>query len=89
MKLINEKKYNNQLQKVYQILKEEPLTMKETDVKSGIMRESICRYISTLLKQGRIAITRKRKCTITGYPSVNEYTSNPDLFPMDNQLHLF
>ncbi len=89
MKLINQKKINTQLNRVYQTLKEEPLTMKETDVKSGIMRESICRYISTLLKQDRIAIIRKRKCTVTGHNNVNEYTADPNLFPVSNQLNLF
>lgn len=81
--------FNNQLTDVYNALKIKPMTMKEIDVFTGIMRENICRHVDTLLKPGRIAIVRKRKCKITGHPFVNEYTANPDLFPKSNQLKLF
>lgn len=84
-----DKHFKVQLQRVYYALKEKPMTMKETDVYTGVMRENICRYIDILFEQGKIAITRKRKCTITNYPYVNEYTTNPDLFPKNNQLELF
>ncbi len=88
MKTGNEK-FKAQLVKVYKAFTEKPMTMKEADVYTGVMRESICRYVNTLLKEGRLAILRKRKCTITGYPYVNEYTGNPDLFPQSKQLKLF
>lgn len=84
-----DKHFKVQLQRVYNALKEKPMTMKETDIYTGVMRENICRYIDILFEQGKIAIIRKRKCTITGYPYVNEYTTNPDLFPKNNQLELF
>lgn len=83
------KHYKAQLAKVYKAFTEKPMTMKEADVYTGVMRENICRYVDELLEQGRIAIVRKRKCTITGYPYVNEYTGNPDLFPQSNQLEIF
>ena len=82
-------KFKAQLVKVYNALMYKPMTMKEADVYTGVMRENICRYVDTLLDQGRIAILRKRKCTITGYPYVNEYTANPNLFPKTSQLELF
>lgn len=81
--------FKAQLRKVYEALMQKPMTMKETDVYTGVMRENICRYIDTLFEQGKIAILKKRKCTITGFPYVNEYTTNPDLFPKSNQLKLF
>lgn len=79
----------NQLKKVYSAFKAKPLTMKEADVSTGVMRENICRYVRTLLSEGKIAVRRKRKCKITGYPLVKEYTGNPDLFPKSNQLEMF
>ena len=82
-------KFKAQLAKVFQALKEKPMTMKEVDVYTGIMRENVCRYIDTLLEQERIAVIRKRKCNITGYPYVNEYTGDPSLFPKSNQLKIF
>ena len=78
-----------QLLKVYNAFKVKPMTMKEADVFTGVMRESICRHVGTLLEQGRIAVVRRRRCTVTGYPYVNEYTADPDLFPKSNQLVLF
>ncbi len=82
-------KFKAQLKKVYQAFQEQPMTMKEVDVYTGVMRENICRYVDTLLDQERIAVRRKRRCTITGYPLVNEYTADPSLFPKSNQLKMF
>lgn len=83
------KQFTAQLKKVYKALKQKPMTMKEVDIYTGVMRESICRYIGTLLDQNKIAVIKKRKCSITGYPYVNEYTANPSLFPKSNQLKMF
>ncbi len=84
-----DKQFKAQLTKVYKAFADKPMTMKEADVYTGVMRENICRYVDTLLEQGRIAIIRKRKCSVTGYPYVNEYTTNPNLFPQSNQLKMF
>jgi hypothetical protein len=78
-----------QLVKVYNALKERPMTMKEVDVVTGVMRESVCRHISTLREQNRVAVIRKRKCSITGYLKVLEFTTDPSLFPEPNQIKLF
>lgn len=79
----------NQLKTVLAVLKQKPMTMKEIDLSTGIMRENVCRYIDMLLDTGEIALIRKRKCSVTGYPFVNEYTGNKELFPKSNQLKLF
>lgn len=81
--------FKAQFKKVYQAFKDKPMTMKEADVYTGVMRENICRYVNMLLENERIAILKKRKCTITGFPNVNVYTGNPDLFPKSNQLKMF
>ena len=69
-----DKQFRAQLKRVYEAFKVKPMTMKEVDVYTGIMRENICRYVSQLLELGLIAISKKRRCSITGYPKVNEYT---------------
>lgn len=74
--------------KVLEAIRIKPLTMKEIDIKTGVMRENVCRHINTLLEENKIAEIRKRKCTITGHNKVMEYTANPDLFPPTNQLDL-
>ena len=81
--------FKTEQKKVLEALKIKPMTMKEVFVETGVMRENICRYVVILLETGRIKITQKRKCTITGHTSVNEYTGNPELFPKTNQLNLF
>lgn len=79
---------DNQLKKVLTALYVKPMTMKELDVYTGIMRENICRHIKTLLDTNKVAVIKKRKCTITGHNNVNEYSTNPDLFPQSNQLDI-
>ena len=84
-----DKNFQAQLNKVYQAFMEKPRTMKEVDICTGVMRENVCRYVNTLLSQKRIAVRRKRKCNVTGYPYVNEYTGDPALFPKTDQLQMF
>lgn len=86
---IKDNKFKAQLKRVYEAFKEKPMTMLEADVYTGVMRSNICRYVDVLLDQDRIAFIKKRKCTITGYPYVNEYTGDPELFPKSDQLNLF
>lgn len=78
-----------QSDKVYQALKIRPMTMKEVDVYTGVMRENCCWYFNHLLEQGKIAFIKKRRCSITGYPHVGEYSADPSLFPSSNQLKMF
>lgn len=83
-----DKHFQAQLIRVYNALKNKPMTMLEADKDTGVMRSNICRHLAKLRKQNKIAITRKRRCSITGY-LVSEYTGNPDLFPRSKQLELF
>ena len=82
-------KLTDQLEIVLQAFKKKPMTMKEADFYTGVMRENICWYVRTLLNEGKIAFLRKRRCKVTGYPSVKEFTGNPELFPKSNQLKIF
>ena len=79
----------DQLKSVFNAFFEYPKTMKEVDAETKIMRENICRYVSTLRNENRISLVGYRKCNITGNPKVGIYTTNPDLFPKSNQLELF
>lgn len=79
----------DQLNVIFNAFFESPKTMKEVDKETGIMRESICRYIKTLRKKKKIALVGYRKCNVTGHGNVGIYTTNPDLFPISNQLKLF
>ena len=57
--------FQNQFDIVCNAFFNEPQTMKEVDVLTGIMRENICRYVQFLRKQKSIFVVKKRKCNIT------------------------
>lgn len=80
---------NDQISIVFKAFFESPKTMKEVDKETGIMRENICRYIRYFRQQKQIALVGYRKCKVTGNGKVGTYTTNPDLFPVSNQLKLF
>lgn len=71
----------DQLSVIYEAFLNRPMTMKEADVSTGIMRENICRYVSKLMKQGKIALIKKRYCSITNHWA-GEYTTDPEKFPI-------
>ena len=79
----------NQMKSIYNAFFEYPKTMKEVDAETNVMRENICRYVSELRNQNRIALVGYRTCKVTGNPKVGTYTTNPDLFPKSNQLKMF
>ncbi len=54
-----------ELKKVYNILFQQPLTMKEAFVKTGVLRENICWHIRELRLSNRVFFVRKRSCSIT------------------------
>lgn len=80
---------NDQLNIVFNAFFESPKTMKEVDKETGVMRESICRHVKTLRASNKIVLVGYRKCKETGHGKVGIYTTNPDLFPLSNQLKLF
>lgn len=82
------KNRTTQLQKVYDTFYQQPLTMKEADGVSGIMRESICRYCKVLKERNQLHVAGKRLCSVTQHMATL-YTSNYELLPPSRQLKLF
>lgn len=80
---------DNQMNIIFNAFFECPKTMKEVDNETGIMRESICRYVRALKAQNKIQLISLRKCKITNCDGVGEYSTNPDFFVVSNQLDLF
>lgn len=79
---------NNQMQRVRTILKTlSPMTMKEIDKYSGIMRENICRYCRVLRQNKELIRVKKRYCTITGHLAY-ELTLRAEYKPRALQLEL-
>lgn len=80
---------DDQLNIVFNAFFESPKTMQEVSKETGIMRSNICWYVRDFRSQRIIALVGYRKCNVTGYGKVGEYTTNHDLFPVSNQLKLF
>jgi DNA-binding transcriptional regulator LsrR (DeoR family) len=53
---------HDQLKKVFNAFYEYPKTMKEVNTETNIMRENICRYVSTLRNVNQISLVGYRKC---------------------------
>lgn len=81
--------FETALNRVDKAFFETPSTMKEIDLRIGVMRESVCRYCSMLRKQDKLYPIRKRICNVTGHLAI-EWTTNPALVPpRPKQLELF
>ena len=77
----------SQKNEVYKTLICEPMTMLEVANQLNIFRANICRHIDELRRKGLAVCIRKRRCTISGNAYVGEYSTDPSLFPEDNQLN--
>ena len=85
MKLDNRE---TQLRAVYNAFYEEPRTMKEVFIHTGVLREFVCWYCRELRLNNSLFFVKKRRCTITNQ-LVNEYSTNEDFKPIQSQLELF
>lgn len=78
-----------QSQLVYKALFKRPMTRLEVSKVTDIERANVCRYVGKLRKSNRIAVVRVGICPISKYSKVEFLTTNPDLYPKNNQLNLF
>lgn len=84
---LSNNEFEVQRKKLYQALLIKPSTRFEVAKLINVDRSNICRYVSYFLDRNLIAVTRIRRCNISGYPYVEELTTNKDLFPGDNQMY--
>ncbi len=78
----------NQLNMVYQYLKQHTASRFMVAVQTSIPVQNVCRYIKMLRDENRVGVYKIDKCGITG-EWVEILTTNPDLFPKSNQLSFF
>ena len=82
------KHFKNQLQTIFEFLKENTATASMVTEYTGVPQKSICRYKRDLEKQGLLYEVEKKLCKITGFRAWY-ITTNPDLFPKSNQVKMF
>ena len=80
--------FDNQLKVLEQYFKENTVSRYMAAIDTGIPIQNVCRYIAMLYDMDLIAVIRKDKCQISG-EIVQFLSTNPELFPNDNQLKLW
>ena len=82
------KHFKNQLQTIFEFLKENTATASMVTEYTGVPQKSICRYKRDLEKQGLLYEVEKRHCKLTGFRAYY-LTTNQDKMPKSNQTKLF
>ena len=78
------------LDKVYEALKENELTMRQIDLATGIRQHHVCRRVADLREQGLVGYVGKIKCPSTGRKAWLCTTDRSRfLIPTGQQLELF
>lgn len=80
--------FKNQSKTIFHYLQENVATASMVSDATGIPQKNITRYKRDLELSGRLCEIEKRKCEKTGFKAWY-LTTNPDLFPSNNQLTLF
>lgn len=86
--MMTEEKKKNQIKQTFDVLKEYPMTTKMIQVKTGIPRENLTRYIAYLEKRKKVTTVKKAACRITGHRA-KYYSTDPEYFPKETQPELF
>jgi hypothetical protein len=82
------KQYSTQLKTIFEFLKTCTATASMVAKITGIPQKSICRYKRDLEQRGLLKEVAKKPCEVT--TSKAWYlTTNPDLFPISNQLQMW
>jgi hypothetical protein len=82
------KEFQSQKIKVFESLKEKPKTRLQVSFETNILRGNICYFVRDFRNLHKVAVYKKGIDPLTGHKA--EYlTTDPDLFPNDNQLGLF
>ena len=74
-----DKRFVTQYQTVYQLFQQQPQTMLQVSIKSGILRANICRYIADMEQKGIIQIIKTGRCPLTKH-SAGFYSTDKALF---------
>ena len=83
-----DKNFQSQLEVVKFYLKDHDSSRYMIAVSTQIPIQNVCRHVDNLFKSDLVAIVRKGKCNISG-EWVEFLTTDPDKFPISNQLSLF
>lgn len=83
-----DKKYLGQYRTIRKYFFNKTASRFMASVATGIPLQNVCRYVATLRDLKQIAVIRKDLCRISG-EKVEFLSTNPELFPIDQQKKLF
>lgn len=86
--MMTPEKKKNQIRRTFEVLKERPMTTKMIQVKTGIPRENLTRYIAFLEEKKRVVTVREEPCEITGH-TAKYYSTDVKYFHSETQSELF
>lgn len=86
--MMTKEKKMNQIRRTFEVLKERPMTTKMIQVKTGIPRENLTRYISYLEKRNKVVTVKEKPCEITGHKA-KHYSTDPMYFHRETQPDMF
>jgi hypothetical protein len=74
----NDRRKDNDIKVIRQLLERKTLTMKQITFETGILREHVCRRIADLRNLNQVVEVRKGICPITKYPNVIFWSCKPE-----------
>ena len=72
-------RFVTQFRTVYHLFQQQPQTMLQVSIKSGILRANICRYIADMEQKGIIQIIKTGRCPFSKH-SAGFYSTDKALF---------
>ena len=79
--------FKSQMKIAFEAFHKSPKTMLMVSVETGIMRASICRYVSEWRENDKIQLVKTGLCKVSNHEA-GYLTTNQELFPESNQLEL-
>lgn len=86
--MFTKEKKKNEIRRTFDVLKIHPMTTKMIQVKTGIPRENITRYIAYLERRNKIVTVEEKPCEITGHKA-KYYSTDPEYFHPEVQSEMF
>jgi hypothetical protein len=77
-----------QTKRTFDAFREQPKTMLEVAVETGILRGNICRYVAHFRKHGKIVEVKTGACPVSHH-SAAFFSSDPKYFKAESQSELF
>lgn len=74
--------------RVFESLRKAPKTRLQVAIELDILRGNVCYFIRDFRQVERVAVYKKGKDPVTGHEA-EFLTTDPDLFPQDNQMKIF